>query len=116
MNNLIPILFSFNGRVNRTIFWTFEAVWIVLFIIVSVVTHPAANADGTPNTTPSLLAGIFFLATIWPLLAVQVKRWHDRNKSGWWVFIGLVPFIGGLWTLVECGFLPSVDEGNRFNA
>jgi uncharacterized membrane protein YhaH (DUF805 family) len=28
------------------------------------------------------------------LLALLVRRLHDIGKSGWWVFIGLVPFAG----------------------
>jgi uncharacterized membrane protein YhaH (DUF805 family) len=116
MNNLSSILFSFKGRVNRTVFWTFEIVWIIVFVILNALTHPAASADGTPGGGLSLITGLFVLLTFWPLLAVQVKRWHDRNKSGWWFFIGLVPLIGGFWVLIECGFLPGVDEGNRFNA
>ncbi len=115
MNNLSSILFSFKGRVNRTVFWTFEVVWIVVFVIINALTHPAANADGTASGM-SLIAGLFLLLTFWPLFAVQVKRWHDRNKSGWWCLIGLVPLIGGFWVLIECGFLPGVNEGNRFNA
>jgi uncharacterized membrane protein YhaH (DUF805 family) len=116
MPNLVSLLFSFKGRINRTVFWSFEAVWIVLFVVLNTFTHPAAAADGTASSGMSLVTAIFVLATIWSLFAVQVKRWHDRNKSGWWCFIGLVPLIGGFWVLIECGFLPGVDEGNRFNA
>ena len=47
-------------------------------------------------------------------LAIQVKRWHDRNKSGWWVLIGLIPLIGGIWALIETGFLAGDDGENRF--
>jgi len=35
-----------------------------------------------------------------PGLAVCVRRLHDIGKSGWWVLIGLVPVIGGIWLLV----------------
>jgi len=113
---LIPLLFSFKGRINRTTFWTFQLIWAVLFALICVLTTPAANADGSPGSSLNIFALVFLLASFWSLFAVQVKRWHDRNKSGWWCFIGLVPAIGGLWVLIECGFLPSVNEGNRFDA
>jgi uncharacterized membrane protein YhaH (DUF805 family) len=29
-----------------------------------------------------------------------VRRLHDGGRSGWWYFISLVPFIGGIWLLV----------------
>ncbi len=114
--SITHLLFSFKGRINRAQFWSFEAVWIVLFVIINLLTHPAANPDGTPNTSMSIFSLIFLVLTFWPLFAVQAKRWHDRNKSGWWILIGLVPCIGSFWVLIECGFLPSVNEGNRFNS
>jgi len=49
-------------------------------------------------------------------LAVFAKRWHDRNKSGWWSLIILVPFIGSIWALVECGCLPGTEGPNRYGA
>ena len=40
-----------------------------------------------------------------PAIIVHIKRFHDRDKSGWWVLIGLVPIIGAIWLLIELGFL-----------
>ncbi len=36
------------------------------------------------------------LAVIIPTIAVGIRRLHDIDKSGWWLLIGLVPFVGGL--------------------
>ena len=54
------------------------------------------------------------LLLIWPALAVSVKRWHDRDKSGWWVLLNLLPVIGWLWALVDNGFLRGTDGPNRY--
>ncbi len=43
-----------------------------------------------------------------------MKRYHDRNKSGWWVLIVFVPVIGGLWYLIECGFLRGTPGPNNY--
>jgi uncharacterized membrane protein YhaH (DUF805 family) len=51
-------------------------------------------------------------STFW--LCVYGKRWHDRDKSAWWILIGLIPFIGWIWVLVEVGFLKGTDGPNRF--
>jgi uncharacterized membrane protein YhaH (DUF805 family) len=51
---------------------------------------------------------------IWISVAVQVKRWHDRDKSGWWFLMNFVPIIGWLWVLIECGFLRGTPGPNRF--
>jgi uncharacterized membrane protein YhaH (DUF805 family) len=53
---------------------------------------------------------------IWVGLAVQVKRWHDRNKSGWWVLVGFIPYIGGIWQIIECGCLRGTEGENRFGS
>ena len=113
------LLFSFNGRIGRGPFWAVQGVWFVIYIILLSITmagSSSGNGPGVVGTIGGIILGLFVLASIWPLLAVQIKRWHDRNKSGWWCLIGLVPVIGGLWALIECGCLPGVDEGNRFNA
>ena len=50
----------------------------------------------------------------WTTLATQVKRWHDRGKSGVWMFVGFIPVIGPLWTLVELMFLDGEPGPNKF--
>ncbi len=41
-----------------------------------------------------LLSGIFSLVVIIPAILVYIKRWHDRDKSGWWMLIVLIPIVG----------------------
>jgi uncharacterized membrane protein YhaH (DUF805 family) len=54
------------------------------------------------------------LLLLWPALAVSIKRWHDRDHSGWWVLIALVPVVGWAWMLVANGFLAGTDGPNRY--
>ncbi len=102
------LLFSFEGRINRAKFWIgIAAMWVVLWIV--------AILAGLMNS--SIMWTIFALLTllvIWPSLAISIKRWHDRGKSGWWVLIGLVPLIGGLWAIIETGFLPGTPGPNEY--
>jgi uncharacterized membrane protein YhaH (DUF805 family) len=119
------LLFSFSGRVNRAKFWLVliaaDIAFLVLFGILCAVT--GMSMDVAPDGTPSMVGGgvvgglIAFLlavAVIWIGLAMGVKRYHDRNKSGWWVLIALVPVIGGLWYLIEAGFLRGTAGANRY--
>lgn len=39
---------------------------------------------------------VYILATTIPSLAKLVRRLHDTNHSGWWIFISMVPLIGPL--------------------
>lgn len=44
--------------------------------------------------------GIQVLVSFIPSLAVQVRRFHDQNLTGWLVLLGLIPYVGGLVILV----------------
>jgi uncharacterized membrane protein YhaH (DUF805 family) len=57
---------------------------------------------------------VCYVLMIWVSLATQVKRWHDRDKSGWWCLINLIPYIGGIWVLVECGCLRATEGANSY--
>ena len=65
-----------------------------------------AKRDGAGMQPISLLWPIASLALMWVSFASVVRRFHDRGRSGWWALLYFVPFIGWLWILIECGFLP----------
>ena len=107
----------FKGRTSRAGFWWAVLGYVILSVIVSII---AGLIMGTPSTTdPNSMSAmnpiysIWVLATIIPCLALEVRRLHDINKSGWWIFISLVPFVGSIILLVfYC--LPAVNEGNNY--
>lgn len=51
---------------------------------------------------------------LWPMLAVWIKRWHDRDRSGAWMLVLLVPVLGLVWTLWCHGALRGTPGPNRF--
>jgi uncharacterized membrane protein YhaH (DUF805 family) len=104
------LLFSFEGRINRQPYWLFN----VALIVVLGVTAAIDMSIGDPE--PGFLSVGLMLFSWWPSLAIQVKRWHDRDKSGWWVLISLIPVIGAIWALVENGFLTGTEGNNRFGS
>jgi uncharacterized membrane protein YhaH (DUF805 family) len=107
--SLSELYLSPNGRINRRTFWLFG---VLVFVAISLV---ASLLDGLLDTR-GIIGGIAGLLLLWPGLMIQIKRWHDRDKSGWWVLIGLIPVIGGIWALVETGFLEGTQGPNRFGA
>ncbi|MEA1950962.1 MAG: DUF805 domain-containing protein [Planctomycetota bacterium] len=59
---------------------------------------------------------IFYFPILWISLAIQAKRWHDRDKSAWWILIGFVPLIGPIWVLIEVGCLRGKYGPNQYGA
>jgi uncharacterized membrane protein YhaH (DUF805 family) len=56
---------------------------------------------------------IYALAILVPSLAVQVRRFHDQDKSGWFILLGFIPAVGGLIVLVfMC--LPGTPGSNQY--
>jgi uncharacterized membrane protein YhaH (DUF805 family) len=76
---------QFSGRSSRSAYWWFVLFYVLVFIAASII-------DAAINT--QVLAVLAVLALFLPSLAVLVRRLHDTDRSGWWVFISFVPFIG----------------------
>ena len=110
---MMDLLFSFNGRINRGKYWLGTVCLIVVYVVLAVISGAAMSSDGSMGIV-GIIAMIVYIAMIWPSVALGVKRFHDRDKSGWWVLIAFVPIIGGLWYLIECGFLEGTKGPNKF--
>jgi len=95
-------VFSFEGRANRTEFW------LVVVTVMAIVLVPAFLFFQPYSNGAKQYVNIAGLITLWPFIAVQVRRWHGRNKSGWWVLVNFIPLIGLIWIVIENGFLPNV--------
>lgn len=103
-------LLTTEGRVTRATYWKFFGAFYALILLLALI-----GGEDPPAAYTALLGFIFLPLGLIGVI-VQIKRWHDRDKSGWWVLINLVPCIGVLWTLVECGFLPGTSGDNRFGS
>lgn len=106
---LQQIYFSFAGRIPRKVYWLHGVGGL---IVAALVLTMALDLLGVREKNKLELWVNLLL--LWPALAISIKRWHDRDKSGWWCLINLLPFIGFLWALVENGFLRGTNGPNRF--
>jgi uncharacterized membrane protein YhaH (DUF805 family) len=94
---------EFSGRSSRAEFWwffpflmpVFLATWLGMIIAIGS-TVSAGDASSPPSaesssaTDMALGAGIIFLGLSWlalivPTAALQIRRLHDTDRSGWWV-------------------------------
>jgi uncharacterized membrane protein YhaH (DUF805 family) len=83
---------GFTGRARRSEYW-YWTLAVVIGVVICIVLTAIAKIF-------LVLYILFLLAVFLPGLSVLVRRLHDTGKSGWWVFIGLVPFVGGIVLLV----------------
>ncbi len=94
IDRLFWLLFSFRGRIGRAdfaVFWLIQlVVWgiyqVALWRRYVVVSYDAAQrAHIALEAPPGVRAVLFFLSAValWISLAVQIKRLHDFNSSGW---------------------------------
>jgi uncharacterized membrane protein YhaH (DUF805 family) len=119
---MMNLLFSFQGRVNRARFWLVHLGILIAEIVIFMIAGGAAMmadpqaAMAASRSATSLVFLVLFIPIFWISLAITVKRYHDRNKSGWWIFIVFVPVIGAIWYFIEVGFLPGTSGPNTYGA
>jgi uncharacterized membrane protein YhaH (DUF805 family) len=106
---LAQILFSLKGRLNRKPYWIVGVILFALLIAVAAVAviisaqmmqaafESGGSIEAPMQLTTLLIVGAGFLLT-YPSTAIMVKRFHDRDKSGKWVLLLLVPALGKMAT------------------
>jgi len=106
--------FNFKDRTSRKDFWmTILFIFIISFVIGLIFPGTSSTSGNSFEYHASVVASIWSLATFIPSLAMEVRRLHDINKSGWWVLIELVPIVGIIVLLVfYCS--KSVDADNKY--
>lgn len=113
------LLFSLEGRVGRMVWWSLVFAEVILSLMVVGIRAgmgAAARGGDTPGLGAASLLLFAFSAVvlIWPSVAISVKRWHDVDKSGWWILAGAIPFVGWLTVLYFNGFAEGTRGSNRY--
>jgi uncharacterized membrane protein YhaH (DUF805 family) len=93
MENYLSVLQKyavFEGRASRKEFWMFYLFNLIANVILWILSLIGLG----------FLSYIYALFILVPSLAVGVRRLHDINKSGWWMFIAFIPIIGAIWLII----------------
>jgi uncharacterized membrane protein YhaH (DUF805 family) len=77
---------KFDGRASRPAYWW----WFLFGILVGI----AANIIDAIIGSFGIISGLAGLALLLPGLSVSIRRFHDINRSGWWILIFIVPIVG----------------------
>lgn len=114
--NGISALFSFKGRVPRSVYWAMSLLGaMTVFQLIYSMGYIERNEDA--EHWIMLNVGtyvIILLLTTWLNIVTSIKRVHDCNKSGWWVLLLVVPIIGSFWALFYLGCKRGVVGKNQF--
>jgi uncharacterized membrane protein YhaH (DUF805 family) len=85
---LVPLLTSFHGRIGRKSWWIGNLVVVVVGLLGSAALNPEYfTADDPPLSWPDTIWGIVM---VFPLMAITVKRFNDRD-SPWWLGYVIAP-------------------------
>ncbi|CAM4005100.1 DUF805 domain-containing protein [Novosphingobium lubricantis] len=95
---------DFSGRSRRKEYWMFVLFSVIVtFVCMGLMLAGGMSLDegGEADAGPlfwlgAALLGVFVLGSLIPSIAVQVRRFHDQDKSGWMVLLGFIPYVGGL--------------------
>ena len=108
---------DFEGRAVRSEYWYWVLAIVLLSIVLAIIEGAViAAALGFEPFAPEAgqpLRMVMGLAILLPTLAVAVRRLHDVDRSGWWLFLQLVPVVGALillWWYIQ----PGTETQNNF--
>jgi len=79
---------DFNGRSRRKEFWLFQLIYVPITLVVMLLAG-LGLFDLATLILVAVVLGLFI-----PQLALQVRRFHDQDKSGWFALFNLIPYIG----------------------
>lgn len=99
MNSLIDAFsaawrrsFDYSGRSSRGDYWWFVLDNFILSVVLLLLSN-VASFFGSIYT-------LWAIASIVPSFSLLIRRLRDVGKGWPWIFIGLIPLIGGIWLIV----------------
>ena len=105
---------SFEGRATRAEYWYFYLFFILVLIGGGTLGAIFSGGDGDVAAALALIVyGIIALGFVCPVISVLVRRLHDTGRSGWWYWIALIPYIGGIVIFIFT-LLDSQDHDNEY--
>ncbi len=110
--------FNFSGRSRRKEFWMFTLFnYLIMFLIVimdNMLTERTPMEypyESSPFSGFSVYIAVYALLMVIPTISLQIRRLHDTGRSGWNLFLSIIPLVGPIMLLVY--FCTEGDEGNN---
>ena len=104
---------DFSGRARRKEYWMFVLFNLIFASVATAldnITGLTFSFNGVESSS-GWISLIYSLVLFLPGLGVCVRRLHDIGKSGWFIFIALIPIVGAIWLIVL--YCKEGDHGNN---
>ena len=93
--------FDFKGKANRSDYWLGGVLAnLIVYILLSILMVITVSINDVLGAIFSLIYIGYSLGQIIPGLSISIRRLRDAGKDWPWIFINLVPFVGGVWFIV----------------
>mgnify|MGYP000002770622 CR=1 FL=1 len=83
--------FNFKDRGSRSEYWFFQLIVIPVYIWSQFPSN---------DTQILVIQMVLTFGLLIPGISAGVRRLHDRDKSGWFILISIIPIVGTLFLLV----------------
>ena len=97
---------NFKDRTSRRDYWNAFLMTIIVSFILGIV------SGFLGEKVVNVVSSLFSLALLIPTLAMDVRRLHDVNKSGWYLLMELIPLVG--WIFVLVAYCSKSVEPNKY--
>lgn len=100
---------DFTSHTNRKDFWLASLLNTIIYLIPAIPSfilfYSIYYSGNVPNELPMSgivalilggIAALYGLAALIPAYAITVRRLRDGGFQWWFIFLGLVPYVGGL--------------------
>ena len=107
---------TWEGRLNRKPYilrslCIFVVSWLIQFAVAFILAISGASDDSV-----IYVSSLVSLPLMIPSTMLAIRRLHDTDHSGWWLFMGLIPIIGWFYMLYLTWFKKGTAGSNRFGS
>ena len=119
--------FNFSNCTSRKDFWLVFLMAIIVNVIFSIIIQKIFGYTidiskiqtmeqliNVAHDKVGLICLIWYVINLIPSLSINVRRLHDIGKSGWAIFVCIIPLVG--WIIYLIFLLRKTTPDRRFGA
>ena len=100
--DVLDFFFNWKGRISRKHYWLGRVCLALIgYTIFSLSFSLIFSFFGLRNIPSLILFWTSMVIFIFAGLCLDIKRFHDRGKSGHWLCLNLLSLIGSIWFFIQ---------------